>query len=264
MKKGLFLAFTLGVNMIYAQGINVSANVTDVLCHGDNQGSIELQISGGTEPYTVSWSHGASGSTLTGLSNGSYFVQVVDANGLLGYKIIHLDGPDAPLTITGTGTSLSGFNTMDGEVEAQVQGGSPFKTVNEPYILQWSNGVNNTLFQDGLAAGLYTLTATDRNGCTANKQFVLTQSFQVLPIQFESEIVFRVKVAPNPSNGDVFFNLDKSVKNAFVIHNMSGMIIPVELSESQVELKNLKNGQYTVVVELTDGSVQTEKFVVFN
>ncbi len=264
MKKGLFLAFTLGVNMIYAQGINVSANVTDVLCHGDYQGSIELQISGGTEPYTVNWSHGASGSILTGLSNGSYFVQVVDANGLLGYKIIHVDGPDTPLTITGTGTSLSGFNTMDGEVEAQVQGGSPFKTVNEPYILQWSNGVNNTLFQDGLPAGLYTLTATDRNGCTANKQFILTQSFQVLPIQFENDYAVNIQVAPNPSTGDVIFWTTKKVKKAYVINAVNGAIIPVDMSEGKVELKGLKNGNYTVVVELNDGTLHSERMVVIN
>lgn len=45
-----------------------------------NDGSIEVDVQGGTSPYTLSWSSGGSANPLTGLTAGTYTLTVNDAN----------------------------------------------------------------------------------------------------------------------------------------------------------------------------------------
>src|SRR5690606_13336090 len=57
---------------------------TDILCRGDNTGSIALTITGGTGSFNVIWSKSfdpgftATGTTVTGLTAGTYFYTVTD------------------------------------------------------------------------------------------------------------------------------------------------------------------------------------------
>jgi hypothetical protein len=53
---------------------------TDVLCNGDETGSINLNISGGTSPFTYNWSDNSlSGANLTNLPAGNYEVTITDS-----------------------------------------------------------------------------------------------------------------------------------------------------------------------------------------
>src|SRR5690606_6301182 len=58
----------------------ISVSATPETCAGDNDGTVTIQISGGTAPYTTVWSVPGSGNTLTGLAPGTYSVTVTDAN----------------------------------------------------------------------------------------------------------------------------------------------------------------------------------------
>ena len=58
----------------------VEAEITDATCSGTTNGSIELTTSGGTAPYTVSWSNGASAAAMLA-GPGEYSATIADANG---------------------------------------------------------------------------------------------------------------------------------------------------------------------------------------
>jgi hypothetical protein len=72
------------------------ASQSNVSCNGANDGSVSLTVSGGTPPYTYSWSPGGSTSpTITGLAPGNYTCNITDAMGCTG--IIHVTITEPPV-----------------------------------------------------------------------------------------------------------------------------------------------------------------------
>ncbi len=59
----------------------VDSIITNVSYLGGNDGSIELIIDGGSEPYTFIWSNGQISQIINNLTLGSYSVEVIDNNG---------------------------------------------------------------------------------------------------------------------------------------------------------------------------------------
>ena len=71
------------LNIVISQPTSLKANLssTNESSSSANNGSAASQPSGGTPPYSYSWSNGATSATLNNLDSGSYAVTVTDANG---------------------------------------------------------------------------------------------------------------------------------------------------------------------------------------
>ncbi|MEM9921329.1 MAG: hypothetical protein AAF990_24725, partial [Bacteroidota bacterium] len=131
-----------------------SAQVEDVLCFGEDDGHIELAVSGGSPPYSYQWSSG-NGQNLPA---GSYTVTITDAEGCSTQLQTNIQQPD-PLTCDYLVTQQGCGATNEYNACPTVSGGVP------PYTYLWKN--NNTsqcLQSDDLQDFL--LTITDANGCT--------------------------------------------------------------------------------------------------
>ncbi|MBI1287085.1 MAG: hypothetical protein GC178_05845, partial [Flavobacteriales bacterium] len=61
--------------------ISVTCTKVDGTCSNNNEGSVSASVSGGTAPFTYSWSNGSTASSISGLAGGTYSVTVTDANG---------------------------------------------------------------------------------------------------------------------------------------------------------------------------------------
>ncbi|MEO5906064.1 MAG: SprB repeat-containing protein, partial [Saprospiraceae bacterium] len=141
--------------------------IQHVTCNGGSNGAISVTATGGVGPYTFEWSNGMSGSSITGLSAGTYLVTATDSQGcevVEGYTVTQ---PSAiNINISQAGQNLcSGDANVD--LTANVTGGVP------GYSATWSNGVVG-LENDNLAAGSYTVTVTDNSGCTKTATAVVT------------------------------------------------------------------------------------------
>ncbi len=138
----------------------LSFTKTDVKCFGDNSGSINLTVAGGTAPYTYLWSDGQSVEDPQNLVSGNYGVVVTDANGCTRSIAVIINQPQAALSGTITATNAICKNSADGSLSATISGGTA------PYTYMWNDNpqLNQPTLRN-IPAGTYKLTITDQNKC---------------------------------------------------------------------------------------------------
>jgi hypothetical protein len=147
--------------------LSVSTSTTNVSCFGGNNGTASATVSGGTPAYTYLWSTGGNTSSVSGLSNGSYTLTVTDSKACTATRTVNITQPTAiSINITSTNVSCNGGN--NGSASASVSGGTA------PYTYSWDNQ-NTTAYNNNLAAGTYTLTVTDANGCTITGTITISE-----------------------------------------------------------------------------------------
>ncbi|QQS27663.1 MAG: gliding motility-associated C-terminal domain-containing protein [Sphingobacteriales bacterium] len=135
----------------------LSYTVTDVTC-GNNDGSIDLTVSGGLSPYTFVWSNGNTDEDIFNLPVGDYNVTVTDANGCTVSTSISVNDSSSPaLSVVVTDATCGNPN---GAIDLTVNGGV------SPYSFSWNNGMTDEDITN-LLSGDYEVTVTDANGCTA-------------------------------------------------------------------------------------------------
>ncbi|MCW3071298.1 MAG: C-terminal target protein [Bacteroidetes bacterium] len=143
--------------------------VTNVACFGVSNGAINLTPSGGTPGYTFNWlPSGPTTEDRTGLTAGTYSVQVTDANGCTGTVTVNVTQPSAPVSGTTVVTNVACFGGSNGAINFTPSGGTP------GYTFNWGGGVI-TEDRTGLADGNYTVTTTDANGCTGTVAVTVTE-----------------------------------------------------------------------------------------
>jgi hypothetical protein len=135
-----------------------NASIDDVDCFGDASGSISLTMTAGTAPFTFNWSNGGTGFVLNNLPAGNYTVNVSDSNGCSLQEGPFTVNEPTPLSLSFSVDSVSCNGFQDGSIAALVSGGTT------PYTFAWSNAATSSSVS-GLAAGAYSVTITDNNGC---------------------------------------------------------------------------------------------------
>ena len=112
---------------------------------------------------------GATGSTLSGVAAGAYYVLVRDANLCIITSSVTITQP-AELTVSTTHVNVSCNAGSTGEATAVVAGGTA------PYGYSWNTSpVQTTVTASGLIAGAYTVTVTDAKGCVKTSDVTITE-----------------------------------------------------------------------------------------
>ena len=154
-----------------------------VSCNGGNNGQATVVGSGGNGgAYTFLWDAAAAGqttATATGLQDGTYFVTVTDASAVCtGVTSVTIGEPATAVGVSTNivsnylGADVSCNGASDAEIAAVATGGTPF--AGNTYVYSWSVGpITDTI--TGQAAGPYTVTVTDANGCTATSSITVTE-----------------------------------------------------------------------------------------
>jgi gliding motility-associated-like protein len=134
-----------------------------VKCNGASDGCATVTPVGGTPAYSYAWSAG--GSTADKNCNipaGAYTVTVTDANGCTETISAAVEQPPL-LTIAPVPSPATCIGFSDGTIDAAPAGGT------QPYTYAWSPVSGSSQVLTGLPTGLYNLTVTDRNSCTATQ-----------------------------------------------------------------------------------------------
>ena len=153
--------------------ISVTGTVTDVsTCNPANSGAIDISISGGTPPYTFSWSNGATSEDLNNITAGTYTVTVSDFYNCQSVATSFVVGTNiAPLSITANAT-----NTSLNEGESTTLSVSSSHNI-VSYVWSPTTGLSDANSANPTATPTetttYTITATDDRGCTATSQITI-------------------------------------------------------------------------------------------
>jgi len=149
----------------------ISTSQTNVSCYGLCDGTATAMPSGGTSPYTYSWSTSPAQTTssATGLCAGMYTITVTDAASATASATVNIQQP-APLSVTVTvNANASCSGCCDGSATGSVTGGTPAYS----YLWWPSGGITPT--ETGMCAGTYSLCITDANGCYTCASVLITQ-----------------------------------------------------------------------------------------
>ena len=176
-------SFTITQSPPLTYNLDSTKNIT---CNGDNDGEINITVTGGTGNYTYEWST-ENGSGIqqgnqdqSGLAPGNYKLILRDGCNTFEY-IYTITTPDTLEISLDEKVDVLCHDDSTGKIDISVTGGTL------PYNYVWKDNFGNVydrnvgnVFKDGdlsnIPAGLYDLTVTDANNCTATYSTEITQS----------------------------------------------------------------------------------------
>ena len=235
------------VNNSSAPVIN-AANATSLLCNGDNNASITINASGGTGTLQFSINNGTtfqSGNVFNGLVAGTYNVVVSDAVGcFVSTAIVIADPPVLSISANNIGTTCTQSN---GSITASGDGGTG--------VLQYA--INGGSYQssanfNNLAAGNYTVTVQDANGCTASTTTNITDA--------PSAVIVNITTTPVGCNGQSDGTVDIVANSGTAPLNYSidnGLTF-----QAGSFFSGLAAGSYSIVVSDANGCTTTSSINV--
>lgn len=250
--------------------IDVVEVITPV-CFGQNSGSIDIEVSGGTGNLTISWAPlpssffaGSANEDLSNLFDGCYVVTVTDENGCTATEEVCLNAPQV-MTISVEVTQFNGgFNiscpgAQDGQISVFVAGGTPDCDAFAPFCYEydWSGCADvapndpNSNILTGLSGGVYCVDVFDTNGCLATTTITMLE-----PEPIADNAIVEDVTCNGANDGSITPNLIGG----------SGTYIDFDWTQGNigsnapdaVTLTNLAPGCYTLVV--TDNNQCNEEF----
>ena len=201
--------------------------IADNLCFGEDLGSIDATISGGTVPYDYSWSNGETTEDIDSLANGLYTLTVTDDN-LCVLVIDTVITSPTEIDITHVQTNVSCFGGNDATIDLTVGGAVP------PYSYLWNTG--DTLQDlDSLFVGTYDVIITDSNNCEDPYTVTITEPLAPLALSADS-----INVA---CFGDSTGSIDLTVTGGTIAYSFSW-----SNGEVTEDIIDIPTGTYQVIV----------------
>jgi len=239
------------------QPMNLLAETQDKSCNRSSDGSIDLLVFGGLDPFIFTWSNGETTEDLQGLDAGIYGVTVIDANGDTATLNDTVLAPP-PLQIAVDSViheSCQGCN--DGGIFITVSGGTG------AYQLHWSTG-DTTDTLNGLSYGTYYVTITDENGCSTMDSAEVYLAVSRPPYRQSNP---EVNVFPNPFHKGTTVALSRKLPEFDLeIYDQAGMRVKTihARNTNKVVLKRsqLSSGMYFYKVKHKSMLLHTGKLIV--
>jgi gliding motility-associated-like protein len=166
---------TGSVTLTQPAQMTVTTSSVQVSCFGGSDGTATVNATGGTGAYSYIWDPSSQTTlTATGLSAGTYYVTVEDANSCTAIGSVIVNQPIVQLSLTIDNTqNVNCFGFSDGIINISVLGGTP------TYHYTWSSGHSGQDLSN-IPAGLYCVTVSDAFNCTVTDCATLTQPTQLI------------------------------------------------------------------------------------
>ena len=250
-----YVSDTLTVQVLSEQVADVETIINNISCLGENDGSINLNITGSSN-YTVIWNDGLQGSNLDDLSAGTYRYIVTSESGCSVEGIVNISEPDS------IGILIDQIH-LDQQilVRAIASGGR------SPYIYSWGHSSETSSEVYIVENGEYEVTVVDINGCSRLNTFTVDNSLVTAVDRIETSN--KISIYPNPTNGDIIihWSLNKGNVDRIVVRNVMGKEIN-RTSFAQIDnsigftLKGRPAGVYLITIVMKNGDTVVRKVLL--
>ncbi len=224
-----------------ASALFINYQKTDISCYGANDGALDLDVSGGLPPYTITWSFGSTQSSFDNLGPGDYTLTVADQSGCTRTQTITIE--DAPLfKIEPEVKQISCFGKKDSSIKLNLEGGVG------KYTIRWDHGPElENLFN--LPAGSYGVTIKDETDCEIRSDFNIVEPAQ---LQLEPKVTDALDCI-NTQSGEISLGITGGTP-PYTIQWSNG-------STSEI-LSGITSGQYAVTVKDASGCSINQSFEI--
>jgi len=229
----------------------VSPLVTDALCNGDANGSVDLNVSGGLAPYSIVFD-GSAPSTqevYTGLAAGTYSYTVTDSKNCVTTNTVIVDEPAVLSLSTAITVDYDCNTTATIDVTATNGGTAPYQ-----YSIDGVNFANPSTFT-GLVDGTHTVTVRDANNCIA----ISTQT--IAPLDPPTDLSFVQTALTCPAlTGDVTVTVTNGI--APFTYEITAPLGSVVNNGNNATFTGLVAGTYTFQVTDSNNCIITEDYTI--
>jgi hypothetical protein len=197
---------------------------TDISCPGEQDGGIEVIISGGEAPiqYTLNGGAEVDSNLWEGLAAGEYTIVAMDARGCSDSISTTIKSPSV-LEIEAEIANSNSING-NGSIDLTVTGGTG------NYSYEWSNGADTSILEN-LEAGLYTVIITDENGCS------LERSFEVGGVTSNDKLNDgELIIYPNPVKDYLVLEHSAKIKQISIFDSKAQLIQEISLNSDNAEI----------------------------
>ncbi|MFT6997996.1 MAG: gliding motility-associated-like protein [Cryomorphaceae bacterium] len=227
------------------ESLEVVAIITST-CFGENSGQIEIEISGGVEPYTINWtgpnSFTSNELVISELVPGDYDLQIIDDGGC-DFTDVYTISESPEIIAEITAQNIACFGETNGSIDLTLTSGL------SPFTIEWL-GPDGFISSDEditlLAMGEYTLTITDLNGCSVQDTVVISQPDELVVV----EEIIASGCSDEPNSGSI---------SLFPEGGQPGYIVewtgPNGFTSSLFDIVNLSIGTYVYTVTDQGGCV---------
>lgn len=220
--------------LVQVSNIQVANRVQNITCAGLRNGEIDLQISGGLEPYRIAWSNGQNTPRISNLTAQKYEVSIEDRIGCKRNFAFQITEP-SPLRLENEVVQASCSNLAEGgKISLKISGGTP------PYRVSWNTGQSSFELLN-VPIGNYEARIGDANNC---------------------EIRFATKISPSRPDDSRFsypfqsYCTEEPKPKATILGRKGGKFraepegLNLDTNTGEINLAGSQKGKYTLVYEV--------------
>jgi hypothetical protein len=226
-------------------------------CGGVPVGKITITGVTGSPPYTYNWSTSATGTTVTGLTSGTYSVSVTDSYGCVTTKSATI--VDVPQVGLGSFTAVQPTCfAADGSFTIQITGGTaPYYYSASTGDVQIQYGTSWTV--SGLSPGNYSVQVTDAALCTFVAGTVLTSPQGITSINISS-----IGSTCSSNGGSIQVSVFGGTSPyIYTIIYPNGNTTNVANNLTTQIFSNLASGTYSIAVQDASGCSYIDEITLF-
>lgn len=207
--------------------------ITHVACHGQNSGSAQAVVSGGTPPYNVNWNN----VDHNQLFAGTYNYSITDWNGCSTQALFTINEPDSLEILIST--TNSDTEEGNGTADVSAQGGTP------PYEVSWSNGLANVWGISDLEPGEYFVYVTDSMLCEKIVFFEIDQVSSMAETTLQ-----KMQIYPNPASTSArILNCKETIVELFIQNSVGQVVLhkpAFNCNHDEIQLNQMRKGIYLI------------------